>query len=119
MSVPGSPSVASRAIYFPAQGTAGRVLPPTAQAPNNAQYIPPVPSGDIVGPAAGGLPAVVIQVGSGGSPDFAGTILLVHDFNGVAYTRTAGQFGLVSTTTWAGAGSPVGVAHWQLIDALA
>jgi hypothetical protein len=107
----------SRAVYFPAQGAPGSssVNP---LSPNNVTYTPPPPvqSNDIAAPGAGGLPAFVVKVGPGGSPDFAGTVLLVFDQNGVAYARSAGQFGLVSTTTWTGAGSNPQTAHWNLID---
>jgi hypothetical protein len=115
MAAPSTPSVNSRCVYFPAQGTARSKLPINSLTPNFQDFAPGVPSGDILGPATG-LPAVVITVGPGGSPDFAGTVLLVHDLQGNAYTRSAGQFGMVSTTTWSGAGSPAGVAHWNLVD---
>jgi hypothetical protein len=115
MAAPSTPSVGTRCIYFPAQGIARAKLPISVQTPNFQDFSPAVPSGDMIGPTTG-LPAVVLTVGPGGSPDFSGTVLLVHDLNGNAYTRQAGQFGLVSTTTWTGAGSPAGVAHWNMVD---
>jgi hypothetical protein len=65
-------------------------------------------------PGAGGLPAIVLRAGTGASPDFSGTVLLVFDINGNAYTRS----NVVSTTTWTGLGSPPTVARWALVDAL-
>jgi hypothetical protein len=65
-------------------------------------------------PGAGGLPALVARAGTGASPDFAGTVLLVFDINGNVYTRT----GMVSVTTWAAGGSLPTVARWALVDAL-
>lgn len=115
MAVPSSPSVGSRAVYFPALGTPGSssVNP---LSPNNVTFSPGVPSGDMPGSATG-LPAIVLQVGPGGSPDFAGTQLLVFDQTGTPHIRSIGMFGLVSTTTWTGAGSNPATAHWNLVDA--
>jgi hypothetical protein len=115
MAVPAVPSVGSRAIYFPAQGTAASLVPAGAIAPNQVTWNQGVPAGDLAGPATG-VPAIVLKVGPGASPDFAGTQLLVFDQNGAPNVRSTGMFGSVSTTTWTGAGSPVGVAHWNLID---
>jgi hypothetical protein len=55
-----------------------------------------------------------LKPGTGPLPDFSGTVLLIWDASGTAYVRT----GLVSTTTWAAAGSSPLQAHWQLSDAL-
>jgi hypothetical protein len=52
--------------------------------------------------------------GSGPSPDFAGTTLLVFGQDGNTYTRS----GMVSVTTWAAGGSNPQQARWQMIDAL-
>jgi hypothetical protein len=111
MAVPAAPSVCSRAIYFPAQPAPG-FTSVNPLAPNQVTYTPPAPSGDMAGLAAAGLPAIVIRVGAGASPDFAGTELLVFDQNGIAYTRS----GMISTTSWAAAGSNPQVAHWALVD---
>src|SRR5207302_275014 len=113
----------SRATYFPA-------APPPFANPNipvapgvsptllpGAFGVPPQPAPvvDMPIPGAGGLPAIVLRAGTGASPDFNGTVLLVFDINGNVYTRSS----VISTTTWSGLGSPATVAHWQLSDALA
>jgi hypothetical protein len=120
MAVPSVPSVGSRATYFPA-------APPVPPNPNIVQPggptllpgafgTPPQPAPvvdmPILSPA--GLPAIVIRAGTGASPDFAGTLLLVFDQNGNVYTRS----GVISVTTWTGQGSPPTVARWALVDAL-
>jgi hypothetical protein len=63
---------------------------------------------------AGGLPAIVLRAGTGPSPDFSGTVLLVFDQNGNVFTPT----GVLTVTTWTGQGSPATVARWALVDAL-
>jgi hypothetical protein len=119
MAIPSVPSVGSRATYFPA-------APPVGPDPNTPQggviTLPgafgtrpePVQQVDMPIPGAAGLPAIVLRAGTGASPDFSGTTLLVFDINGNIYTRT----GMVSVTTWAGAGSLPTVARWALVDAL-
>src|ERR1700730_16223501 len=119
MAAPSTPSVGSRCVYFPA-------APPTRPDPNTPSggvILQPVAFGtpphpvqqvDMPIPGAAGLPAIVLRVGPGASPDFSGTTLLVFDQNGVAYTRS----GMVSVTTWAAGGSLPTVARWALIDAL-
>jgi hypothetical protein len=122
MAVPAKPSVGSRAVYFPA-------APPVPPNPNipvapgvSPTLLPgafgtspaPVQQVDMPIPGAGGLPAIVLRAGTGASPDFSGTILLVFDQNGNIYTRS----NVVSTTTWTGLGSPPTVARWALVDAL-
>jgi hypothetical protein len=123
MAAPSVPSTGSRAVYFPA-------APPVRPDPNipvapgiSPTLLPgafgtppqPVQQVDMPIPGASGLPAIVLRVGPGGSPDFQGTVLLVFGIDGTVYTRS----GMVSTTTWSGAGSLPTVAHWQLSDALA
>jgi hypothetical protein len=119
MAVPANPSVGSRAVYFPAS-------PPTAPNPNAPQggviTLPgafgtppqPAPVVDMPIPDPGGLPAIVLRAGTGSAPDFPGVTLLVFDAGGNIYVRT----GMVSVTTWAGAGSLPTVARWALVDAL-
>jgi hypothetical protein len=120
MAVPSVPSVGSRCVYFPAAPPP--FANPNAVAPGGPTLLPgafgtppqpaPVVDMPILSPA--GLPALVIRAGTGASPDFAGTLLLVWDQNGVSYTRT----GVISTTTWTGLGSPPTIARWALVDAL-
>jgi hypothetical protein len=74
----------------------------------------PAPVVDMPVPGAGGLPAIVLRAGTGASPDFAGTVLLVFDINGIVYTRS----NVISVTTWAAGGSLPTVARWALVDAL-
>jgi hypothetical protein len=74
----------------------------------------PVQQVDMPIPGAAGLPAIVLRAGTGASPDFSGTVLLVWDQSGNTYVRS----NVISVTTWAGAGSLPTVARWALVDAL-
>jgi hypothetical protein len=120
LAVPSTPSTGSRATYFPAQPPP--FANPNAVAPGGPTLLAgafgtppqPLPVVDMPILSPAGLPAIVIRAGTGASPDFAGTLLLVFDQNGVVYTRS----NVISTTTWTGLGSPPTVAHWALVDAL-
>lgn len=116
MSVPASPSIGSRAVYFPAA--------PTLRPAPGSQLVGVTTLGgfttdggdapDLSGNSVAGQPALVLVAGTVG-PDFQGTQLLVFDRNGQTFIRS----GMMSTTSWTAAGSPPHVAHWQLMDALA
>jgi hypothetical protein len=121
VAVPSVPSTGSRCVYFPAS-------PPIRPDPNlpvapgisptllpGAFGTPPQPAPVVDAPVQpGGLPGIVLRAGTGASPDFSGTTILVWDANGNTYVRS----GMVSTTTWSGLGSPATIAHFQLSDAL-
>ena len=118
MAVPSVPSVGSRAVYFPA------VPAPAPNPPANLVGVSVNPGAfgtpnqpapvDLAGNTATGQPAIVLLPGSGPSPDFRGTALLVFDQNGSTYVRT----NVISVTTWQGQGSQPTVARWALVDAL-
>jgi hypothetical protein len=131
MAVPGSPSVGSRALYFPfavpapvplSAGQPGSGNYPTALAaggytqPVAASVLPP----DIGNPGTP-LPAIVLSV-SGSAPDYAGTVFLVHTATGAIVTRSAGFASgqpLLNQATWVTNGSSPLQARWVLMDALA
>jgi hypothetical protein len=131
VAVPGSPSVGSRALYYPfavpapvplSAGQPGSGNYPTALAaggytqPVAASVLPP----DIGNPGAP-LPAIVLSV-AGAAPDYSGMVLLVHLPNGTLVTRSAGFASgqpMLNSTTWASQGSNPLQARWQLMDALA
>jgi hypothetical protein len=118
MAVPSVPSVGSRATYFPAvpapapsptANLSGVSVNPGAFGTPNA----PAPV-HLPGNTTAGQPAIVLAPGSGPSPDFAGTQLLVFGSDGNVYIRT----NVIYVTTWAARGSSPQVARWQLVDAL-
>jgi hypothetical protein len=120
MAVPSVPSVGSRATYFPA---APPVRPdPNIVAPGGPTLLPgafgtrpePVQQVDMPIQSPAGLPALVLRAGTGASPDFAGTTLLVWDQNGNTYVRS----NVISVTTWTAGGLLPTVARWALVDAL-
>ena len=113
MAVPTQPSTGSRAVYFPAvpppppnpaAGLSGITINPGAFGTPSA----PGPV-DLPGNTTVGQPAIVLSPGSGPSPDFAGTQLLVFGSDGNVYIRT----NVISVTTWAARGSSPQVARWQ------
>lgn len=118
MAIPSVPSVGSRATYFPAVPAS----PPSPTANLSGVSVNPGAFGtpnapapvDLPGNTTVGQPAIVMHPGSGPSPDFAGTTLLVFGQDGNTYTRS----GMVSVTTWAAGGSNPQQARWQMIDAL-
>jgi hypothetical protein len=122
LAVPSVPSVGSRATYYPA-APAIRPDPNIPVAPGvSPTLLPgafgtrpePVQQVDMPIPGPAGLPAIVLKPGTGSAPDFPGVTLLVFDAGGNTYVRT----GMVSVTTWAGAGSLPTVARFALVDAL-
>jgi hypothetical protein len=121
MAVPSSPSVASRGLYFPFAVPAPNF--PTANAPGGGSFTQPNPSSvfppDIPGASPGvGLPMIVLSVG-GSSPDFQGSVFLVHAPDGSIVKRSAlfasGQ-PLLSVATWTTNGSNPLQARWSLVD---
>ena len=119
MAVPGSPSVGSRAVYFPYAAPAPTT--PSAPAPGGGSFSP-VPSSVPLDCGAPGvaLPAVVYSLG-GASPDYAGMQLLVLTPSGPVVRSagfTSGQ-PLLNQATWTTNGSNALQARWALMDALA
>jgi hypothetical protein len=131
LAVPGSPSVGSRALYFPfatpspvllSAGQQGTTNYPTSPAAGG--YTQPVAS-SVVPPDIGNpgtpLPAIVLSV-AGAAPDYPGLVLLVHLPNGTIVTRSAGFASgqpLLNQATWVTNGSNPLQARWVLMDALA
>jgi hypothetical protein len=130
MAVPGSPSIGSRALYYP-YAVPAPVLPSVAspggatypQAPAGGAYTQPVPS-SVVSPDIGNpgtpLPAIVVSVG-GVTPDYSGLLLHVLLPNGSTAVRYAGFFSnqpMLSVATWTTNGSNPLQARWALVDAL-
>jgi hypothetical protein len=67
-----------------------------------------------------GLPAIVLSVG-GSTPDYSGTVFLVHTATGAIVTRYAGFAAgqpMLAQATWVSNGSNVLQARWVLLDAL-
>jgi hypothetical protein len=128
MAVPGSPSVGSRAVYYPYAIPAPTLLSVAApgstnypQAPSGGGYTQNVPSSvvppDIGNPGAA-LPAIVFSV-AGATPDYSGMVLLVHLPNGTIVPRSAGFASgqpLLNSATWATNGSNPLQARWALVD---
>jgi hypothetical protein len=132
MAVPGSPSVGSRALYFPyatpapvllSAGQPGSGNYPTALAAGG--YTQPVASSVLppdIGNPGTSLPATVLSVGPGAAPDYPGLVLLVHLPNGTIVTRSAGFTSnqpMLNVSTWTTNGSNPLQCRWQLMDALA
>jgi hypothetical protein len=131
MAVPGSPSVGSRALYFPyavpppvllsagAQGTTN--YPTSVGSGGYTQNVPSSVFAPDIGNPGTPLPATVLSVG-GSAPDYPGMVLLVHLPNGTIVTRSAGFTSnqpMLNVSTWTTNGSPPLQARWQLTDALA
>jgi hypothetical protein len=131
VAIPGSPSVGSRALYFPfavppavllSAGAAGSTSYPTA--PGSGGYTQPVPSSVLppdIGNPGSPLPAIVLSV-AGSAPDYPGLVLLVHLPNGTLVTRSAGFASgqpMLNVSTWTTNGSNPLQCRWQLMDALA
>jgi hypothetical protein len=122
--------VGSRALYYPAAVPAPVLL--SIAAPGNPAgtypqglggYTQATP-GSIVPPDCGApgvpLPATVLSVG-GSTPDFQGTVFLVHKTDGTIVQRSAGFTSgqpLLAIATWTTQGSNPLQARWALVDAL-
>jgi hypothetical protein len=131
LAIPGSPSVGSRALYWPysvppavllSAGQQGTTNYPTA--PSSGGYTQPVASSVLppdIGNPGTPLPAIVLSV-AGVAPDYQGLVLLVHLPNGTIVQRsanfTSGQ-PLLNQATWITNGSNALQARWALMDALA
>jgi hypothetical protein len=124
MAVPGSPSVGSRALYFPfavpaptllSAGQQGTTNYPTA--PASGGYTQPVPSSVLppdIGSPGVGLPAIVLSV-AGSAPDYSGLLLAVH-LPTALVTRSAGFTSnqpMLNVMTWTTNGSNPLQCRWQ------
>jgi hypothetical protein len=117
MAVPASPSVGSRAVYYPYAVPAPTV--PAAQGGPNA--FSPVPSNvpPDCGAAGVALPAVVYSLG-GVTPDYSGMALLVFTPSGQVLRSAsfASNQPMLNQATWVSQGSNPLQARWALVDAL-
>jgi hypothetical protein len=131
VAVPGSPSINSRALYYPYAVPAPTLLSTGAQgtsnfptSPASGGYTQPVPSTvfppDIGSPGVA-LPAIVLSVGGGSAPDYSGLTLLVHAPDGSIVKRFANFTSnqpMLNVSTWTTNGSSALQCRWQLVDAL-
>jgi hypothetical protein len=118
VAVPSSPSICSRALYYP-YATPAPVRTVNPLAPNQVDFVGSGVPPDC-GPAGVALPAFVLSLG-GASPDYAGMVLAVHTLSGAIVLRSAGFSSgqpMLNLATWTTNGSNPLQARWALVDAL-